>query len=174
MQCSYFPMTFTFSPCACWLQTARPSRRRSRPRLCLAAGLRSGSRPAWRRSAAASASIYLQETGQESVSCGTASGRASSGTRPRWEDLLPPHPPTGLGGLTVSFHHLLHGADGVSVGPLLHQRVRNGLQLQTHHRDTRLLRNTQQLTGVHSPQFYFYSSFNHQNHLQVLFRGRNH
>lgn len=50
--------------------------------------------------------------------------------------------------LTVSFHDLLHGADSVSVGPLLHHRVRNGLQLKTHKKETNLSHNTQLVTGA--------------------------
>lgn len=50
--------------------------------------------------------------------------------------------------LTVSFHDSLHGADSVSVGPLLHHRVRNGLQLKTHKKETNLSHNTQLVTGA--------------------------
>lgn len=61
------------------------------------------------------------------------------------------------GSLTVSFHDFLHGADSVSVGPLLHHRLRNGLQLK---RQQIKLVNTQLVKGAgftghpnHSPTF---------------------
>lgn len=100
--------------CACWQRRARPSPTPSRPLRRRAAGLRSASSPAWRPSAGASASIYLrgggEVRGQDRGHLMSDGGRGPS--------------------LTVDLQHRLHGAHGVGVGPLLHDGVGDGLQLE--------------------------------------------